>query len=71
MFPCVYTRVFPRRPDISASATFASCKIRENSACKLSGITDLVVFPQVFPQVWKTLGRDQTLMPLDGFLSSE
>jgi hypothetical protein len=34
-------------------------------------LTDLVDFPQFFPQLWKTLGRDQTCMPAIGIALCE
>ena len=49
----------PGRPDLPCLWNVASTKIRINPGQKLRQATDLVEFPQFFPQVWKTLGRDQ------------
>jgi hypothetical protein len=52
--------IFPLR------VAFASLEIRMISGPNSKPIVNLVDFPQFFPQVWKTLGRDQTHMRLFG-----
>jgi hypothetical protein len=52
----------PANGFLTAFSGFASAETRDIPALNPRVPAELRDFPQFFPQVWKTLGRDQTRM---------
>jgi hypothetical protein len=65
-FVGLHARESPKRPILRRPHGFAPRADRMKSGAKNRVLMIPPDFPQFFPQVWKTLGRDQTPMELDG-----